>query len=486
MTDIGHTGDGQNQWYPFMDRSSPTTVDGILQNPAVVPVTDADPLPEGARFVVVGAGIHGLSSAYHLAMELERSGKGKGSDVVVIDKAGPGAGASGLACGCVRNLYMTGPLHAILRASVEVWESDPINFGFQQVGYVSIGEDNQAEDYARLHASQNDSGYPSDLYTGADAHRFLTGLWPDFKTENCDVVLHEHRSGYAGTHMVMWGLDQKCRQWGVQRVYGTAVTGYQMDDGSVTAVETTSGTIRCDQVVVGAGAWTPQHWEWLGGPSKLDVLYPDGHLEVAKDLWTYWRLLEGEVYLPPGVDYRTADGRDGPVLHVELMNTPVYGDDGTMIQDHVYTYTRYAAERVGAPGLQGGTIPIPIGNAADLEPYGHLNDLYQADDWFPEYYCKTLGMLFERFENLEPYYKQRRNGGIGAFTADNVPIFDFVADNAWVIADSNHGFKMIGVGKLTAQLLVHDDMPFELKPFGFDRYASGGTFGDRNSNCPWV
>ena len=95
-------------------------------------------------------------------------------------------------------------------------------------------------------------------------------------------------------------------------------------------------------------------------------------------------------------------------------------------------------------------------------------------------------MLFERFENLEPYYKQRRNGGIGAFTADNVPIFDFVADNAWVIADSNHGFKMIGVGKLTAQLLVHDDMPFELKPFGFDRYASGGTFGDRNSNCPWV
>ena len=34
--------------------------------------------------------------------------------------------------------------------------------------------------------------------------------------------------------------------------------------------------------------------------------------------------------------------------------------------------------------------------------------------------------------------------------------------------------------------LVHDDMPFELKPFGFDRYASGETFGDRNSNCPWV
>ena len=490
---------GHNQWYPFMDRPLPEQVDGVLQNPPVVPLSDVSALPSSASYVVVGAGIHGLSTAYHLAMALERSGKGKGSDVVLIDKQGPGAGATGLACGCVRNLYMTGPLHSILRASVEVWESDPVNFGFQQVGYVSIGEENQAEDYIKLNQSQIDSGYPSDLYTGDDAHRFLTSIWPDFKTDNCDVVLHEHRSGYAGTHMVMWGLDQKCQQWGVQRVYGVEVTGYDMGSGnassgagggvgggSVRAVETTAGTISCDQVVIGAGAWTPRHWEWLGGPNTLDIVYPDGHIANDHAMWTYWRLLEGEVWMPPGVDYRTADGKDAPVLHVELMNTPVYGDDGEMIQDHVYTYTRYAAERVGAPGLQGGTIPIPIGDSAQVEPYGHLSDAYQADEWFPEYYCKTLGMLFKRFENLEPYFKQRRNGGIGAFTPDNVPIFDHVADNAFVIADSNHGFKMIGVGKLTADMLITGEMPWELTPFGFDRFAAGTTYGDRNSNCPWV
>ena len=55
-----------------------------------------------------------------------------------------------------------------------------------------------------------------------------------------------------------------------------------------------------------------------------------------------------------------------------------------------------------------------------------------------------------------------------------------------MIADSNHGFKMIGVGKLTAQMLVHGDKPDELKPFTLDRYRTGATFGDRNSNCPWV
>ena len=478
---------GHNQWYPFANRPLPPAVDGQAVNPAVIPVFDAVPLPSSARFVVVGAGVHGLSSAYHLAMYLERTGKGSGSDVVLIDKQGPGAGATGLACGCIRNLYMTGPLHAILRASVEVWESDPVNFGFQQVGYVSVGESNQTEDYLKLQASPAARGYPSDVYTGAEAHAFLTNLWPDFKTENCDVVLHEHRSGYAGTHMAVWGLDQKCRQWGVQRVYGTAVTGYSLDaSGSVTAVETDHGSIACEQVVVGAGAWTPEHWEWLGGPSHLDVLYPDGHVTEQMDRWTYWRLLEGEVLLPEGVDFRTAQHRDSPVLHVELMNTPVYSDDGRFLKDHFYSYVRYAAERVGAPGLQGGTIPVKIGPRAAVEPYGHLNDTYQAEEWFADYYCATLGMLFKRLENLRPYFKERRNGGIGAFTPDNVPVFDYVADNAWVIADSNHGFKMIGVGKLTAEMLVHGDKPDELKPFTLDRYRTGATFGDRNSNCPWV
>ncbi len=87
-------------------------------------------VPESVKYVVVGAGIHGLSSAWHLAMELEARGRGNGQDVVVLDKTGPGAGASGIACGCVRNFYMTEPIHAILRHSVDVWMYDPVAFGF--------------------------------------------------------------------------------------------------------------------------------------------------------------------------------------------------------------------------------------------------------------------------------------------------------------------------------------------------------------------
>jgi glycine/D-amino acid oxidase-like deaminating enzyme len=443
-------------------------------------------LPERTGYLVVGAGVHGMSTAWHLAMALERSGRGRGADVLLIDRTGPGAGATGIACGCVRNLYMTSPLHAILRHSVDIWQADPVNFGFQQVGYVSVGEANQEADYLKIHASQNAVGYASDVYAGAEARAFLKKLWPDFNTSRADVVLHEKPSGYAGTHTAVRGLREKCDQWGVRQVYGVAVEGYDMAGDRVRAVRTSEGDVKADCVVIATGAWMPRHWAWLGRSPKLDLRYPDGSIAREQDMWIFWRLLEGEVHLD-GTGYRTAEGRDPPVLHVELMNTPVVTEDGRTFEGkHFYTYVRYAAERIGAPGVQGGTIPIRLGPEAVLDPYGHANDLYQADDWFADYYCATLAWLMDRFRGCRARFRRRRNGGIGAFTPDNVPIFDWVADNAYMIADSNHGFKMIGVGKLVAEHLVSGRKVAELEPFALTRYAEGRTFGDRNSNCPWV
>ena len=44
------------------------------------------PLPGHSPYVIIGAGIHGLSTAYHLAMELKVKGSGSGADILVIDK----------------------------------------------------------------------------------------------------------------------------------------------------------------------------------------------------------------------------------------------------------------------------------------------------------------------------------------------------------------------------------------------------------------
>jgi glycine/D-amino acid oxidase-like deaminating enzyme len=441
-------------------------------------------IPKSVKYVIVGAGVHGLSTAWHLAMELENRGHGSGRDVVVLDKKGPGAGASGIACGCVRNFYMTEPIHALLRHSVDVWMVDPVAFGFQQVGYVSVGEANQVADYERIHQSQNAVGYHSDLFVGRDAHQFLKSLWPDFKTEGIDVAIHEKVSGYAGTRQVIKGLAQKCADHGVRVISGVSVTDYNVQAGQVKSVVTDQGEIACDLVVWGLGAWTPKHWQMLDQPMTFDCYYPNGEVVKDKDMWTYWRLLEGEVY--DDRPYVTPDGQNPPVLHVEKMNTAVIDETtGRQLKDYTYVYFKNGNERMDRPGLQGGTVPVKLGPEAVTDPYGHDNDDYQAEPAFADYLCAAMAQTMARFEGCRPNFRERRNGGIGAFTPDNVPVIDWVLPNVYMIADSNHGFKMLGAGKLAARFLMGDEVP-DLKPFGYGRYAAGKTFGSTNSHSPWV
>src|SRR4026209_532337 len=96
-------------------------------------------IPKQAPYVVVGAGIHGLSTAYHLSKELRARGAGTGADIVVLDKSRPGAGASGIACGVVRDNYLQPAMSELMEACVEVWESDPEAYAYQPVGYIALG-----------------------------------------------------------------------------------------------------------------------------------------------------------------------------------------------------------------------------------------------------------------------------------------------------------------------------------------------------------
>jgi glycine/D-amino acid oxidase-like deaminating enzyme len=437
-------------------------------------------LPESAAYVIVGAGVHGLSTAWHLAME-----RGTGEGILVLDKTGPGAGATGIACGCVRNFYMTEPIHALIRESVDVWNYDPVLLGFQQVGYVSCGEENQISEYEKIHKSQNSVGYASDLYVGQEARDFLTSLWPDFKHHTIDVVIHEKLSGYAGTAQAVEGLAALCERHGVNVVSGIEVTGYEVEGGEVKAVETPAGRVAADVVILCLGAWIPKHWKMLGQPMTLDVGYQDGSFVAAKDMWTYWRLEEGEVYFDG--PYYTADNLNPPVLHIELMNTPVLDPaTGRELDDNVYVYWKNGTERMERPGIQGGGLPKMIGPDASVEPYGHANDEYQADQAFADYFTAAMGMFMTRFEGIRPKFKERRNGGIGAFTPDNIPIMDWILPNVYMIADSNHGFKMTGIGKLVARDLAGSEPVPGLAPFRFSRYADGKAYGSGTTHSPWV
>ena len=74
--------------------------------------------PTQSRYVIIGAGIHGLSTAWHLARQLKADGRGDGGDVLVIDKTSIAAGASGIACGVVRNNYFQPAMRELMAHSV--------------------------------------------------------------------------------------------------------------------------------------------------------------------------------------------------------------------------------------------------------------------------------------------------------------------------------------------------------------------------------
>ena len=146
--------------------------------------------PAASRYVVAGAGIHGLSTAYHLAKELRARGSGSGADVVVLEKSEPGAGASGIACGVVRNNYFQPAMSELMQACVEVWESDPAAYHYNPVGYVALGAAVQEDDLIATYERQERIGYRSELIVGAaqvDAH--MKELFPDWRARGVTRAL---------------------------------------------------------------------------------------------------------------------------------------------------------------------------------------------------------------------------------------------------------------------------------------------------------
>src|SRR5262249_45129484 len=95
-------------------------------------------IPDSSKYVIVGAGIHGLATAMHLALRLKAKGTrvgAGGTRIVIVDKTGIGAGASGIACGVVRNNYYQPAMRELMAHCVSVWESDPEAYSYHPVGY---------------------------------------------------------------------------------------------------------------------------------------------------------------------------------------------------------------------------------------------------------------------------------------------------------------------------------------------------------------
>ena len=150
-------------------------------------------LPKKAKVVIIGAGIHGLSTAWHLSQKFKNE-----NDVVVLEKSSIAAGASGIACGVVRNNYFQPAMRELMAHSVDVWESDPKSFKYNSVGYIQISPEVMHEDVSSIYEQQKVIGYDSEFIEGEkDCTKYMKAIFDDWQAKEITSVLHEKRGGYA-------------------------------------------------------------------------------------------------------------------------------------------------------------------------------------------------------------------------------------------------------------------------------------------------
>ncbi|MDQ5874118.1 MAG: FAD-binding oxidoreductase, partial [Actinomycetota bacterium] len=387
------------------------------------------------------------------------------------------------ACGVIRNNYFQPAMRELMAHAVSVWESDPKAFSYHPVGYVQAAPEIMHEGVAKIYEEQQQIGYPSIFIEGAeDCSAYMRDIFFDWQAQGITCVLHERRGGYANNVASMRGLADKAQAEGVEIRAGVTVTGFQMDASSVSAVETNQGAVACDQVVVAVGPWVRDLWAMLDLPDRITVKGADGRLQ-EKDMWTYWSLQEGTLEVDPGslMDNR---GDMPPVIHVDT-DAPLHDDDGSLVTEQLWGI--YYKPDFNFGGVQGGTTPYvverPAGEVA-VDPYGPASPDFVVGAEFAHMWTSALAHCHKRFEGKGHLFSKEPSGGIGCFTPDSFPVFDVFGDNAYVIADSNHGYKMIGVGALVAEELLGEQQSL-LEPFRFARYERGRLHPTSTSPFPW-
>ena len=204
--------------------------------------------------IVVGAGGHGLATAYYLAKEHGVR------DVAVLEKGWLGGGNTGRNTTIIRSNYLWDESARIYDHAVKLWEglSRELNFNvmFSQRGVLNLAHNlhDLQEIRRRLHANRL-NGIDSEFLTPAQIKR-LEPLLNTARGARYPVLgaSLQRRGGTARHDAVAWGYARGADALGVDIIQNCEVTGIRTRAGRVDGVATTRGAIRCAKLaLVAAG-----------------------------------------------------------------------------------------------------------------------------------------------------------------------------------------------------------------------------------------
>ena len=368
-----------------------------------------------AQVVIIGGGIMGACTAYHLA----RRGC---TDVVVLEKDLLAQASTGLSAGGFRQQFSHPANIRLSQEAVRVFERFEEDFGvdmdFRQVGYLFLAQsDGVWQEFLDNAELQRQYNVPVEVLAPDE----IKYRWPYLRVDDLCGGTFCAEDGYADPYMAAMGFANAARRLTVRVEEQTRVTAIQVDAGRVRGVETTRGPISTETVVDVAGPWGGQVAQMAGfdlpvRPYRRQVFATQAFEDLPKPVPM---ILD----LEPAFYFRG----EGPGILMGMSDPDEPSSFNTNV-DYAFL------ERV----IEKAILRAPILEEAEiLRGWGGLYAVTPDDN-------PIIGAL---------------PGGEGLFCA---------------IGFSGHGFQQAPtVGRILSELILDGETDFDLSPFVHDRFARG-------------
>jgi len=231
-------------------------------------------LPSHARVVVIGGGIVGCSTAYHLARDHK-------AEVVLLEQGKLTSGSTWHAAGLVGQLRSSASITRVLKYSVDLYkrldEETGLATGWKMTGCLRLAtnEDRWTE-FKRLATTAKSFGMDMHLISPDDVKK----MWPLMDTSDLVGASWLPTDGQASPSDITQSLAKGARMHGAKIFEDVRVTGFEMDGKRITKVKTGQGDIACEIVVNCAGQWARQ----VGAMAGINVpLQPVKHQYIITE-----------------------------------------------------------------------------------------------------------------------------------------------------------------------------------------------------------
>ena len=218
-------------------------------------------MKSSADVVIIGAGVIGCSTAYHLT-------KLGITDIAILEMEQVGAGTSSKSASMLSLQFGSDALLArMAKYSYQRYMDFEAELGtpidFRKTGWISVAKGDKAEQLRKNAKMLNSLQIQTEILLPDE----IKGLYPELYTDDLDVGIYGPDDGPFDPHMIMWGYMKRASEKGAKLYQGVTARGLRIQNGRVTGVETDSGTVAAQTVINAAGPWARK----VAGWAKVEI-----------------------------------------------------------------------------------------------------------------------------------------------------------------------------------------------------------------------